>query len=304
LQTSKWVTLNDPVSVGMKTTLSVFACIMACINHAIYAQRITSIIPQAVGTKILVHYNIEDFKDDQVFEVALYCSKDQYAQALQHVSGNGIGNAVTPGADRVIIWDVLKDVDTFVGEYIFEVRALIKSKVSEMNSTIVMTNRSVAITSKDEAYPEISNTVTDYINEAKDLKDAFQFLIPQALESRQALAKLSDAMEQYNRAFEKLNKERLTYEKYVSMFWKRDVMTLEFKNLMDYALGETHSVNILTLNQKVTTINDIVNNRVKRPGEVKRELTKDIGEEVIRLDKRLQELERRANRILYDLSQD
>lgn len=304
MQTSKWVTLNDPVSVGMKTTLSVFACIMACITNAIYAQRITSIIPQAVGTKILVHYNIEDFKDDQVFEVALYCSKDQYAQALQHVSGNGIGNAVTPGADRVIIWDVLKDVDTFVGEYIFEVRALIKSKVSEMNSTIVMTNRSVAITSKDEAYPEISNTVTDYINEAKDLKDAFQFLIPQALESRQALAKLSDAMEQYNRAFEKLNKERLTYEKYVSMFWKRDVMTLEFKNLMDYALGETHSVNILTLNQKVTTINDIVNNRVKRPGEVKRELTKDIGEEVIRLDKRLQELERRANRILYDLSQD
>jgi hypothetical protein len=73
---------------------------------------------------------------------------------------------------------------------------------------------------------------------------------------------------------------------------------------MDYALGETHSVNILTLNQKVTTINDVVNNRVKRPGEVKKELTKDIGEEVIRLDKRLQELERRTNRILYDLSQE
>ena len=38
--------------------------------------------------------------------------------------------------------------------------------------------------------------------------------------------------------------------------------------------------------------------------EVKKELAKDISEEVLRLDKRLQELERRTNRILYELSQD
>jgi hypothetical protein len=51
-------------------------------------------------------------------------------------------------------------------------------------------------------------------------------------------------------------------------------------------------------------INDIANSRIKRAGEAKRELSKDISEEVPRLDKRLQELERRTNRILYDLSQD
>ena len=73
---------------------------------------------------------------------------------------------------------------------------------------------------------------------------------------------------------------------------------------MDYAIGDLHGVNILTLNQKIATINDIANGRVKRPGEVKKELAKDISEEVLRLDKRLQELERRTNRILYELSQD
>ena len=73
---------------------------------------------------------------------------------------------------------------------------------------------------------------------------------------------------------------------------------------MDYALGDLHSVNILTLNQKISMINDIANNRIKRAGDAKRELAKDIGEEVPRLDKRLQELERRTNRILYDLGQD
>ena len=73
---------------------------------------------------------------------------------------------------------------------------------------------------------------------------------------------------------------------------------------MDYLLGDVHGVNILTLNQKITTINDIAGGRVKRPGEKKQELEKDISVEVLRLDKQLQELERRTNRILHTLSQD
>ena len=268
------------------------------------AQRITNVTPQTVGDKIIVHYNIEDSKDEQLYEVALYSSQDKFSQALRSVSGNGVGNSVLPGTERVIIWDVLKDITQLTGDFSFEVRALVKSRVIEIDKSTTVVTRNLAVANKDDAYPVISSTLTDYINEAKDLKDAYQFLGIQATESRQALAKLTDALEQYNRAFEKLNKERLTYEKYVDIFWKRDVLTLEFKNLMDYALGDLHSVNILTLNQKISTINDIANARIKRAGEAKRELAKDISEEVPRLDKRLQELERRTNRILYDLAQD
>jgi hypothetical protein len=277
---------------------------LALITVPAVAQRITNVIPQTVGDKIIVHYNIEDSKDDQQYEVALYSSQDKFSQALRSVSGNGVGNSVSAGAERVIIWDVLKDISQLTGEFTFEVRALVKSRVIEVDKSTTVATRNMSVANKDDAYPIISSTLTDYINEAKDLKDAYQFLGIQATESRQALAKLTDALEQYNRAFEKLNKERLTYEKYVDIFWKRDVLTLEFKNLMDYALGDLHSVNILTLNQKLSTINDIANARIKRASEAKRELTKDISEEVPRLDKRLQELERRTNRILYDLSQD
>lgn len=277
---------------------------LALIAAQAFAQRITNVTPQTVGDKIIVHYNIEDSKEDQLYEVALYSSQDKFAQALRSVSGNGVGSSVSGGTERVIIWDVLKDVTQLTGEFSFEVRALVKSHVIEIDKSSTVVTRNVAIATKDDAYPVISSTITDYINEAKDLKDAFQFLGIQATESRQAMAKLTDALEQYNRAFEKLNKERLTYEKYVAIFWKRDVLTLEFKNLMDYALGDLHSVNILTLNQKLSTINDIANARIKRAGEAKKELAKDISEEVPRLDKRLQELERRTNRILYDLGQD
>lgn len=285
----------------MKLTLSIFFMILTGICAA---QRITHVTPQAVGTKIILHYNIEEFNDDQIFEVALYSSLDNYSTALQNVSGNGVGGNVAGGIERVIIWDVLKDVPQLKGECAFEVRALVKSKIIEISTITSASNRDVGVTNKDDAYTIISSAITDYINEAKDVKDAFQMLGVQATESRQAMTKLIDATEQYNRAFERLNKERLTFEKFVGVFWKRDILTLEFKNLMDYTLGDVHAVNILTLNQKVATINDIANAKIKRPGEARKELGKDIMIEVAKLDKQLQELDRRANRLLYQLGED
>ena len=147
----------------------------------------------------------------------------------------------------------------------------------------------------------------EQVQETKDLKDAFQFSAQQALESRQALKSLNDAVDRYNLAYQKLNKERFTYEKFVDSYWKKDILTLEFKNLMDYAIGDLHTVNILTLSQKIRVMNDLYQGYIKgarKINDTKNELTKDIKDEVIKLDKRLQELERRANRVLYSLGED
>jgi len=268
------------------------------------SQGISNVNTEAVGDKVVIRYDLADPKSDHLFEVSLYFSKDNFSQTLRSVTGNGVGPTVSSGADRVIIWDVLRDVKELTGEYTFEVRALMKPLGSGAGAVVIASDRSMSVTNKDEAFPLISSTINDYINEAKDFKDAFQMLGLQATESRQAHGKLTDAVDQYNRAFEKLNKDRFTFEKYVASFWKNDVETLEFKSLMDYLLGDVHGVNILTLNQKISTINDIAGNRVKRPGDKKQELEKDISEEVLRLDKQLQELERRTNRILHTLSQD
>jgi hypothetical protein len=287
----------------MQNRLFTFLLVLS-VSPCVFAQNITNVATEQVGDKIVLRYDItSDAKGEYQFEVALYSSKDNYSQNLRNVSGNGVGASVLSGKDRVIIWDVLKDEKEYVGEYTFEIRALVKPMLGDA-ATIAVGDRAVSVTSKDDAFPLISAAVNDYLNEAKDFKDAFQVLGVQATESRQAHARLTEAIEQYSRAFEKLNKERLTYEKYVAVFWKNEVQSFEFKSLMDYILGDVHNVNILTLNQKINTINDIAGGKLKKPGEKKRELEKDISEEVLRLDKQLQELDRRANRILHTLSQD
>lgn len=283
-------------------------CISLCfllINSFAFAQKIENINQQAVGNKIIVTYDITDSKPDQTFDVALYCSHDSFSKVLVNVNGNGVGDNVGGGLNRTIIWSVLDELPQFVGDYNFEVRALVHEH--KINTTTDVGTRNLIITDKDSAYPEISNTLTNYINEAKDLKDAFQFISSQAFESRQALNGLTQAVDQYNAAYEKLNNQRLTYEKLVTDYWKRDVLVLEFKSLMDYTLGDVHSVDILTLTQRIAVINNLYQGQIKsqrKINEAKLELTKNIQLDVTRLDKRLQELERRTNRMLYNLSQE
>ena len=149
-----------------------------------HAQQITDVTQQVVGDKIIIKYNLLEAKDDQAFDVSVYGSQDNFSKSLHNVSGNGIGENVSAGGDRTVIWDVLRDVPKLVGDYNFEVRALVRPKTFSKDPTA---SRTVVISNKEEAYPEISTTITNYINEAKDLKDAFQFSAQQALESRQAL---------------------------------------------------------------------------------------------------------------------
>ncbi|HMG91979.1 MAG TPA: hypothetical protein VK589_18110, partial [Chryseolinea sp.] len=207
----------------MQNRLTTFLLVLFAF-HGVHAQTITNVTTEEVGDKIVVRYDITAAtKGDYQFEVALYSSKDNYNQTLRNVTGNGVGPSVFSGKERVIIWDVLRDEKDYIGEYTFEVRALIKPLLGDSSSMIGVSDRGMSVTSKDEAFPLISNTINDYVNEAKDFKDAFQMLGVKATESRQANAHLVEAIEQYGRAFEKLNKNRLTYEKYVSTFWKNDV---------------------------------------------------------------------------------
>ena len=137
----------------------------------IQAQQITEVTQQVVGNKVIIKYNILEAKDDQAFDVSLYLSQDNFSKALHSVSGNGIGEDVSPGSDRTVIWDVLRDFPKLVGDFNFEIRALARPKSLSKDLTA---SRTVVIRNKEEAYPDISNTITNYINEAKDLKDAFQ----------------------------------------------------------------------------------------------------------------------------------
>ena len=97
----------------------------------------------------------------------------------------------------------------------------------------------------------------------------------------------------------------MSYEKEVLLYWNNEALYNDVRYLFDYALGELHSANVLELNSALSTINDINLGKIagrKNERDAKEKVLMSIYQNTGQLDKRIQELERRANRILYTLS--
>jgi hypothetical protein len=248
---------------------------------------------------------INGLTPEQRMEVNVYCSDDGFKEGLRSVSGSGV--YVTGNGEKTIIWDVLKDRTKLVGSISFEIRGLVSN---DNNSTASINPGAVAVPltleeKKSAAHAEIASTLGSFIIEAKDLVIAFKGASVDIFQDNLSQLKITDAIAKYNQVFNKLNKERMSYEKQVLTYWNNEALYNDVRYLFDYALGELHAVNVLELNNALTTINDLGLGKIsgrKAEKEAKEKVLASIAQNTAQLDKRIQELERRANRILYTLS--
>lgn len=268
-------------------------------------QIISNIRHEPFRDKVLITYMINGLTPQQRMEVNVYCSDDEFKNGLRSVSGNGV--LVTGNGEKTIIWDVLKDRKKLVGTFSFELRGLVSNdntSTASINSSTV----AVAMTveeKKTAAHAEIASTLGQFIIEAKDLVIAFRGASADIFQDNLSQLKITDAITKYNQVFNKLNSERMSYEKQVLTYWNNEALYNDVRYLFDYALGELHAVNVLELNNALNTINDLGLGKIsgrKAEKEAKEKVLASIAQNTAQLDKRIQELERRANRILYTLS--
>ncbi len=270
-------------------------------------QIISAINHEPFRDKVLITYTLNGLAPQQRMEVNLYCSDDGFKDGLKSISGNGTGDYVTGNGQKTIIWDVLKDRPKLEGSISFEIRALV---FNDNNTTASLNTSASAIPltteeKKSALYADMSGTLGAYIIEAKDLVNAFRNTTEDIFDDPVALRKITDAVIQYNQAFNTLNTERMSYEKQVLTYWKNEALYNDVRYLFDYALGELHAVNVLELNNALSSINDISTGKIsgrKNEKEARERVIGSIFQNMNQLDKRIQELERRANRILYTLS--
>jgi hypothetical protein len=149
---------------------------------------------------------------------------------------------------------------------------------------------------KDSCFPVIAATLRNYVNESKDLHDAFSQVAQFALNDQRAFDELIKSVNNYNAAFEALNTNKAGYEKAVNAYWQNQELALKFNNLADYALNEVHRTYILPLNSLVEKINRYPreNNRKKRE-QMKAEIMQTIENETPGLQHRNQILGEKVN---------
>lgn len=128
------------------TLLKYFCAILMSIGlfyNSTMAQTISNVRARVEGDKVIVIYDLIESEPGQLFKIKLKSSKDNYTLQLVQVSGNGIGEEVSPGDDKVITWypkDELGYRD-FTGSLLFKVVGSVSSAPLKIINPIAKTKQ-------------------------------------------------------------------------------------------------------------------------------------------------------------------
>jgi Ser-Thr-rich glycosyl-phosphatidyl-inositol-anchored membrane family len=86
-----------------------------------FAQSVTIKNIELAGEKIIVSYDLDDSNPNNEYQLSLYASKDKFSAPLTKVKGD-IGDAVKPGADRKVEWNLIEEYGTYKGKISLEIR--------------------------------------------------------------------------------------------------------------------------------------------------------------------------------------
>jgi hypothetical protein len=167
-------------------------------------------------------------------------------------------------------------------------------KVDELRAAEQLTS------ARAQIFPQLSAAIEAYLIKANNIAIAFQYLLESSFGSDSAFAQLRLAIVEYNSAFEALRTSRDGFENGVATNWRSPRLSADLRALLDYALGDIHSTEILPLNEVLPDVSRILTRRLQgNEAQTKRvEVLARVRTTVTTLRARLEELERRKIRVL------
>lgn len=109
----------------MKKSLILYILLFLLSSYNLLSQEIDNVRASVEGTTIEIRYDIINARINHIFNIEVYYSIDNgnsFIGPLRHVTGD-VGDDITAGDNKKIIWDVFKEVDELNEHVIFEVRA-------------------------------------------------------------------------------------------------------------------------------------------------------------------------------------
>ncbi|MCG8696583.1 MAG: hypothetical protein MI922_00905, partial [Bacteroidales bacterium] len=104
---------------------SAIVLIVLFCSFSAWAQKISAVRFEQVERNIEIKYDILNTRYFHQFTIEIFVSTNggkSYYGPLREVTGD-VGSAVTGGKNRLVIWEVLKEIPDFGGEVVFDVRA-------------------------------------------------------------------------------------------------------------------------------------------------------------------------------------
>jgi uncharacterized protein (TIGR02145 family) len=121
----------------------ILPCLFVCFSLIVNAQDVSNVRFEQVGKQIHIYYDLEG---EGTYDISVYCSEDDgksYGNELIYVTG-AIGKDQIPDANKMIVWNVLKERENLSGNIRFKVVGLNKMKANLKNGQDVYDKSCIA----------------------------------------------------------------------------------------------------------------------------------------------------------------
>lgn len=124
---------------------------------------------------------------------------------------------------------------------------LLTSQQYQVNATNLRSMQEL-MAGRDKTFPVITTTLQFYLNEAFDIRDAFNRLLTTGMKTKRGFFLLDSTMQVYNAAYNDLNSNHINHENNIKSYWQNNELSMLYANTVDYALNNVHRSEILLLN--------------------------------------------------------
>ena len=129
---------------------------------------------------------------------------------------------------------------------------------------------------KDRNLYDITKDLEDYARNAENLISAFRYLSDYAFSNSRGITQLSEAITNYNQAFDRLDGKKTFYQKTIADYWS-PAQADSFKNIVSLALDTLHRDKIYPLRDLLDQVRQYFNSTKKKP-ELKDAIQKKIAD--------------------------
>jgi hypothetical protein len=98
-----------------------FFLLFCIIPSFAFSQKIENLKAEVRGEKVIVNYDL-DLGTTGKYKISLYSSHNNFETAVNRVTGD-VGDGVTAGKNKQLVWNSKAELGNFKGKLIFEVRA-------------------------------------------------------------------------------------------------------------------------------------------------------------------------------------
>ena len=109
-------------------------CALLCfISSSGMSQNVVIKKIELAGSKVILHYDLEDNNPNNEYQLNLFASKDNYATPLTKVTGD-IGGEVKPGTDKKVEWSLIDELGGYKGRLSLELRGKVYVPFAKIQS--------------------------------------------------------------------------------------------------------------------------------------------------------------------------